>query len=49
MRTKIILFDDYNQNIPLNQGLCGTITTQYGDSALRHGYKIIIIIEDEQE
>lgn len=46
---RMILFDDYNQSIPQNQGVCGTITTQFGDSALRHGYKIIIIIEDEQE
>lgn len=39
--TKKIIYDDYNQRIPRNQDVVGTVTTQYGNSALRHGFKII--------
>lgn len=44
---RMIVFDDYNQNIPSDQSVCGTITTNIGNSALRHGWKIIVMYEDE--
>lgn len=36
-----IIYDDYNQKIPSDQSCIGTITTNIGNSAPRHGYKII--------
>lgn len=41
---RIILLDDYNQRIPQDQDSIGTITCNIGNSALRHGFKIIEII-----
>lgn len=43
---KKILLDDYNQT-PVRGGAIGTVTTQFGNSALRHGWKIIEIYESE--
>lgn len=37
---KPIIIDDYNQRIPENQDVIGTITTNIGNSAPRNGYKI---------
>lgn len=45
---KIIIYDDYNSNIPKNQRVIGTITTTIGHSALRNGLKIIEVIEDDK-
>lgn len=36
-----IIFDDYNQRIPKDQSVIGTITTNIGASAPRNGIKII--------
>lgn len=36
-----IVFDDYNQRIPKDQSVIGTITTNIGASAPRNGIKII--------
>jgi DNA (cytosine-5)-methyltransferase 1 len=43
-----IIIDDYNQRIPENQDVIGTITTNVGNSAPRNGFKIAepIIIDD---
>ena len=38
---KVIIYDDYNQNIPKNQDVIGTITKQFGNTAPRNGWKII--------
>lgn len=35
-----IIIDDYNQRIPQDQDVIGTITTNIGNSAPRHGFKI---------
>lgn len=35
-----IIIDDYNQRIPQDQDVIGTVTTQFGNPAPRHGYKI---------
>ena len=35
-----IIIDDYNQRIPENQDVIGTITTNVGNSAPRNGFKI---------
>lgn len=40
--------DDYNQRIPENQGVIGAVTTTWGHSALRNGWKIIEI-DDNME
>lgn len=37
---KPIIIDDYNQRIHEDQEVIGTVTTQFGNSAPRHGYKI---------
>ena len=42
---RIIIYDDYNSNIPRNQDVIGTITTQFGNPAPRHGCKIIETME----
>lgn len=43
-----IIIDDYNQRIPENQDVIGTITTNVGNSAPRNGFKVAepIIIDD---
>ena len=41
--TKVILYDDFNSKVSLEQDVCGTVTTQFGNPAPRHGYKIIEI------
>lgn len=46
MSKKIIVYDDYNSNIPKDQNVVGTVTTMFGRDSLRHGWKIIEI-EDE--
>ena len=40
---KIMLIDDFNGKIPPpgRQGIVGAITTQFGNPAPRHGWKII--------
>jgi DNA (cytosine-5)-methyltransferase 1 len=35
-----IIIDDYNQRVPQDQDVIGTITTNVGNSAPRNGYKI---------
>jgi DNA (cytosine-5)-methyltransferase 1 len=35
-----VLIDDYNQRVPQDQDVIGTVTTQFGNPAPRHGYKI---------
>lgn len=35
-----IIIDDYNQRVPQDQEVIGTVTTQFGNSATRNGYKI---------
>lgn len=45
---RIVLLDDYNQRIPENQGVIGAVTTTWGHSALRNGWKIIEI-DDNME
>ena len=35
-----IIIDDYNQRVPQDQDVIGTVTTQFGNPAPRHGYKI---------
>lgn len=46
MMKKIIIYDDYNSKVPQNQDVIGTVTTQFGNSAIRHGFKLIEICED---
>lgn len=36
-----IPFDDYNQRIPENKDIIGTVTPQFGNQAIRNGWKII--------
>jgi len=36
-----ILFDDYNQKLKEDIDVIGTISTQIGNAAFRHAYKII--------
>lgn len=38
--TEPLIIDDYNQRIPQDQDVIGTVTTQFGNPAPRHGYKI---------
>lgn len=40
---KTVLLDDYNQNIPENSDVIGSVTTTWGHLALRNGWKIIEI------
>lgn len=42
---KVIVYDDYNQNIPKNQSVIGTITTNIGSSTPRNGIKLIEVFE----
>lgn len=46
---KITVYDDYNSKIPPppeRQDVIGAITTQFGNPAPRHGWKIIEYEED---
>lgn len=45
---KTIILDDYNQNIPKEQDVIGAVTTTWGHLALRNGWKIIEIYEEER-
>ena len=45
-RKKILLLDDYNQTINRG-GVIGSITTTFGHTALRNGWKIIEINKEE--
>ncbi len=47
MRTLIL--DDYNRRIPANQDIIGTVTTNWCEASLRHGWKIIEIYESERD
>jgi hypothetical protein len=46
---KIIPFDDYNRKIPPPDkwGEMGTVTTTFGHIALRNGWKIIEVNDEE--
>ena len=48
---RIILLDDYNQRIPANQDIIGTVTTNWCEASIRHGWKIIEIqpIKNDKE
>lgn len=37
----VILLDDYNQRVPTDQSVMGGVTTQFGNPAPRHGWKLI--------
>ena len=39
--TEPIIIDDYNQRVPQDQDVIGTVTTQFGNPAPRHGFKIV--------
>ena len=45
---QIIPYDDYNSRIPPQElvGYVGAITTTFGHSALRNGWKIIEVNDD---
>lgn len=45
---EVIVYDDYNQKIPKDQTIIGTITTQIGNPAPRHGYRIIEVKKMEE-
>lgn len=45
---KIILYDDYNNVIPKNQDIIGTVHPMFSRTALRASWKIIEY-EDEQD
>lgn len=38
----VVIYDDYNNHIKSNQSAIGTLTTNIGNSALRHGTKLIL-------
>ena len=44
---KIILYDDFHSIIPKEQDVIGTIRPTFSRTALRNGYKIIEIEDDE--
>jgi hypothetical protein len=45
-KRKITAFDDYNSSPPnWEQKLIGAITTQFGNPAPRHGWKLVEIYE----
>lgn len=44
---KMLIYDDYNSNIPKDQNTIGTIRQTFGVSALRNGWKIIEIDEED--
>ena len=48
---KILVYDDYNGFLPPleKQGIIGTITSQIGNLAPRHGWKIIEINDKNNE
>ena len=45
----VIAYDDYNSNIPEDPSIIGSITTTIGHSALRNGWKIIEINEEDSD
>lgn len=45
---KVIVFDDYNSNIPEKQEEVGSVTTTWGHTALRNGWKILEIDNEER-
>lgn len=45
---RIILLDDYNQDVREGQ-IIGSLTTQFGDKAPRHGWKIIEVYETDED
>jgi DNA (cytosine-5)-methyltransferase 1 len=40
-----MIYDDYNSKFPQDQEVIGTITTQIGNPAPRHGFKIVELAE----
>lgn len=44
---KIIVYDDYNSNIPKDQDIVGTVITMFGRDSLRHGFKIIEVYDGD--
>ena len=49
MKKRIIIYDDYNSKFPKEQGIIGTITPQFGNTALRNGWKIIEVYEEAKD
>lgn len=47
MKAKIFILDDYNQRIPTNQDIIGTVTTNWCEASIRHGWKIIEVYDSE--
>lgn len=47
---KLLVYDDYNSKIvgDAEKSVVGTITLQFGNLALRHGYKIIEIYDENR-
>ena len=43
---KIHPIDDYNRTIHWNGKVVGSITTQFGNPALRHGWKLLVKYEE---
>ncbi len=39
--TDVIIYDDYNSNVPENQDCIGTLTTNIGSSTIRNGIKLV--------
>lgn len=47
--TENMVYDDYNSRVRADQNTIGTITTNCGSNALRHGYKLIEKIPINQD
>lgn len=43
---KIVPLDDYNCNIPKDADVIGAVTTTWGHLALRNGWKLIEVYEE---
>lgn len=46
---EFLSYDDYNGDIPEDSDIIGSITTQIGNSAFRHCWKIIELCEDIED
>lgn len=44
----IAVWDDYNESFPKDQDVLGTITTQIGNPAPRHGFRIIEVYKPDE-
>lgn len=47
--TIFIAYDDYNSDVPEDSDIIGSITTQIGNSAFRHCWKIIEVNIDDSD